>query len=277
MHRVRAFTLLEVMVVVLLILIIMAVVAPIALSQIGRTAMDETPRQLGAAAMLARSDAQRRGVVLQLLVRPASGDAGGVEVITVDLAAPGADRSLQQGWGAVAPPGGFGDADSAGGPPSQADDPRSTGAGVETRRTQSVLTLPAGVQASGRLPDRFQVRSSETSETGLMDELDAGVRDLDAGDTATPGLQDIPLCVFFPDGQASPAAGCYFYASTGRAVMVRINRWTGAAAAEWIAVPGTGAATPAADEAADGADGDAGERSGSGRESEAVTSGGGGG
>lgn len=215
----RGFTLIEMLVVVLLIVLISAIVGPLAVSEIGRTSLREAERQVEAAAMLARADAQRRGAVVQLLARPEDEARGiGVEIVSIDLtsqdgsASEAAEDGLDDGLGAGA---------GVGVPPGT---PAASGAGARPEKV--VLTLPVGVRLRSSPPATGGPNAEDLLDappgTELRGESSGTARD---GEDGPGGL--LSLCVFFPDGQIFASTPRYLVSRTGRAVSIQINRWTG--------------------------------------------------
>ncbi|MBC7771965.1 MAG: type II secretion system protein [Pyrinomonadaceae bacterium] len=226
----RGFTLIEMLVVVLLIVMITAIVGPLAISEIGRTSMKEAERQVEAAAMLARADAQRRGAVVQLLARPADDLRGiGVELISIDLTGEVTDAAES-----VAIPADAGDVSATGNPTSDADgingfnSPRTTSSAGNVKE-KSILILPAGVQMRTALPQAFGDGNRDSPEA--FGNPGAAIADGEDSSDETRGSSELraplPLCVFFPDGQIVASMPRYLISRSGRAVSIQINRWTG--------------------------------------------------
>ncbi|MGE3107346.1 MAG: prepilin-type N-terminal cleavage/methylation domain-containing protein [Phycisphaerales bacterium] len=226
----RGFSILEVLVVVLLLLLIMALVVPVSITEIRRASLNESWRQVEAGVMRAQAEAQRRGVVLQLIARDRATEAGGtagateMELVTRDVFGEGSEAMSRAG---------------------------STGAGtdagltgpVSEAREEVILVLPSGVRISDALPRRF----AAPDETGFGE---------DATESASPSADGAAsserpewlIATFFPDGRVStswtggvePAAvagasrGCFVFAESGAAWSIRVNSWTGAVEATAI-------------------------------------------
>src|SRR5262245_41465311 len=71
--RAHAFTLLEVIITIALLLVLSAIALPIAMSFERRAAFRETMEHVGAGVAMARAEAQRRGVALELFAEPRQG------------------------------------------------------------------------------------------------------------------------------------------------------------------------------------------------------------
>ncbi len=231
----RAFTILEVLIVVLLLVLIGAVVAPIAVSEIGRTSLEEGKRQVEAGVMLARSDAQRRGVVLRLWAsNPGMTEAptAAVELYTIDLY-PSKNEAVSS------------DRTS-----SENDRPGASGYRDGTERI--VLVLPAGVCVSNFAPGGLRSEGADRAES--EDWLGTTGNSV-VGETGDEVDVPVLIATCFPDGQVvqvrGDGEGCFVYrqnggsagsprgAGSGRAIgegwSLRVNSWTGAVTATPVA------------------------------------------
>lgn len=197
----RAFTILETLVVVLLLVLIGAIVAPIAVDAVERASVDESPTRLESAVMLARADAQRRQVIIQLWARRRGAESDAVtELFTVDAAASRQGREVGRG-----------------------------GEEGPEAAEHEVATLPVGVSVSRTLPTRFRASSSRSSDPDSTDvasveaELDEVTRD-----------ERVMIATFMPTGLVSTTGAWCVYSSKGKAWSVRINSWTGTVTATAI-------------------------------------------
>lgn len=216
----RAFTILEVLIVVLVIGLITAVVLPIAVSEIGRAGVNEARRQIESGLMLARSDAQQRGMVLRVWVRPmgAGNKNAGVrnpdvfedefEVVTEDVFTPdGKDEN---------------EAADAGVGRSAADAER-------VRGERLVLVLPRGVRVATSLPARFRAAAVR----GVYEEEGSGT---EAGGSDGASAEDaraaeveeaVLLATCLPTGEVVGGAACFVFGKEGKAWSLRCGSWTG--------------------------------------------------
>jgi prepilin-type N-terminal cleavage/methylation domain-containing protein len=230
----RAFTILEMLVVVLVIVLIMSIVAPIAVSEIGRSSLEESKRQFEAGVTLARADAQRRGVVLRLWARPADDSRATdsfFELYTVDVysAESAAPREENSSSNAPSPEAGL----SSSSPNSEPERPDSTAVHEAPALTQTILMLPAGIRVASSLPARFSLdpgADAVTSDT--LDNDPAGALRDDATDE--PGFAKTLIATCLPDGRVYAGRTAYLFADKGRAWSISINSWTGRVDAQSI-------------------------------------------
>lgn len=229
----RAFTILEMLVVVLVIVLIMSIVAPIAVSEIGRSSLDESKRQFEAGVTLARADAQRRGVVLRLWARPADDSRATdsfFELYTVDVYSAESTTPRDESASPNVPPP---DSDLSSSPNAEPERPDATAANETPALTQTVLMLPAGIRVASSLPARFSLDPG--ADAVPSDTLDSdpagGLRD---DTTDEPGFSKTLIATCLPDGRVYAGRTAYLFAEKGKAWSISINSWTGRVDAQSI-------------------------------------------
>lgn len=183
-----AFTLLELLIAIALVALLAGIVLPVGVSRFSADGFAQAQRQLAAAVIIARADAQRRGGIIRLVVRQ---DAGAATLWTEDAEQPSDD-----------------------GPTSR----RS----VSTPRREFVLDLPSGVRIELAPPSSED--ESSAAETG-------GEADEEAGDSGAGFARGGTVCLLLPDGSVIMPHDLLMVSDSagGRAVRIRLNRWTGEA------------------------------------------------
>ncbi len=197
----RAFTIIELMVVLAIMLAVGAIALPLALDDAKRAAMREAQDQLEAVMLSARADAQRTGKTVRVIGVLLDGRW----VLTEE-------EVLER----------------------MVSDDALTGSGSfssSPTRVIQELALPEGVRL-GRTRDEAEGNVREAWEGGgEFGESDDGDADTTADPTedGTPsGAREIQIAVFLPDGQIMATRPLYLGGADGRVGEVSVNGWTGA-------------------------------------------------
>lgn len=188
----RGFTIFELLVVLAITTLLAGIVLPIGLSRLAADRFTQTQSQLASAIIIARADAQRRGVIVRLI---AVQDERGTALWSEELE----------------------DAE-----PAKRDSAGERGAA----RRSFVLDLPAGT-AFERVP--VVEDDGAGSASGVPPDGDEDGGATESGEESR--AQEFTLCVLMPDGAVAPGQGVLLV-SGERAVRVRLNMWTGDATFE---------------------------------------------
>jgi prepilin-type N-terminal cleavage/methylation domain-containing protein len=195
----RAFTIIELMVVLAIMLAVGAIALPLALDDAKRAAMREAQDQLEAVLLSARADAQRTGKTVRVIGVVLDGRW----VLTEE-------EVLER----------------------KASDDVSPGSGSDlsgATRVIQELPLPDGVRL-GRTRDEAEGKVRQAwepgSELGESDESDAEMT-TDPSDAGASGGQEIQIAVLLPDGQIMATRPLYLGGADGRVGEVSVNGWTG--------------------------------------------------
>jgi prepilin-type N-terminal cleavage/methylation domain-containing protein len=200
----HGFTLIEVLAVVAILAVITALVMPAVENRLEAERFSSAGRQMEAAIVMARAEAQRRGVPLTLTARAiASGETG----LFVE-AVPGVEEgSAHQGRKRV----------EEGATSSAPAGDQGSGASTMVRAADApVVVIGAGVRVTARAP-------SVDSGPGLKGQVD-GV----APPVGSTESDSVVIARFMPDGTAI-AAGPVYLVGAGTAAAYTVNRWTGSA------------------------------------------------
>jgi prepilin-type N-terminal cleavage/methylation domain-containing protein len=192
------FTLLEVLIAITLTVALAAVVLPVSVSWLGAAGLDEAAPRLESALSLARADAQRRGVVLEIYAAAAAD--GTIELRSREL---GVERT---------------DADDVGVPAVQEGEAEDSG-------EETVLAeLPLGVLLR-------RVNPGDLQEAGLDDVGVPGGTKGSAGNRDESDEARLVIALALPDGRIvaeEQAAELRAVGDDGRWSVLMINGWTGA-------------------------------------------------
>jgi type II secretory pathway pseudopilin PulG len=198
-----AFTLLELLIVIVLLISIGAIITPFTIGGMDRSAFDDAQRHYEGAVMMARAEAQRRGVVLELVARS---DSGGSTLCTREVE--------QQSRGEQGADGG-------------AEQSRaSVGVGEN-----ELLAFSAGISVSDVDPTLKTEPDQGQQDPAMPDGTGSNVSG--TGPASSPS-GEIVLGLFFPDGQIEPAAPRFLVGAADRVARMEINRWTGAVVASVV-------------------------------------------
>jgi prepilin-type N-terminal cleavage/methylation domain-containing protein len=197
----RGFTLLELLIVLGVLLALIALVFPALGSRVAGARFDAGKRQVEAALVMARAEAQRQGRAMALRSCPAAQDAG----------------LCVEPFDAVIPEG---EAGATG--EQKADTP------------QPWVVLPRGVRVTDRVP-----QSGASSGAAAEDRPESaddlwGAAAKSKRPLVSPGSASVVIAVFQADGSAWAPGGSYLVQENvgegPRVVEIRVNRWTGSAA-----------------------------------------------
>lgn len=187
--RGRGFTLIELMVAIGLALLLAGLVLGVSMSRLGEASFEEAKGRVGAALATARAEAQRRGVVMEVVARTGAG--GTVGMVMEAAPAPG------------------GDAEKAGG--SARDDRMGSGSDdASPGRYLEAIELPGGVKIAASA-------KRANAPAGLEEDGKSG------GGSES---EKVTVAVFLPDGQGAVGAR-YLIGKDGRMGEIVLNRWTG--------------------------------------------------
>lgn len=188
----RCFTIFELLVVLAITTLLAGIVLPIGLSRLAADRFTQTQSQLASAIIIARADAQRRGVIVRLI---AVQDERGTALWSEELE----------------------DAE-----PAKRDSAGERGAA----RRSFVLDLPAGTTF-----ERVPAAEDEEEAGGANGHADGDEEDggLEPGGTAR--AREFTLCVLMPDGMVAPGLDVLLIAGE-QAARLRLNMWTGDASFE---------------------------------------------
>lgn len=209
-----AFTLVEIIIVAMLLVALMGLAVPVFIARLRHETAMAGAADLGSAMVMARSIAEREGRIVELIAidsRPR------VRIIGREPAAESGGLDAPEPF----PAGGEADLSSAGVP---GDVPPL----VE-------IELPEGVRIGRSAPWALD-GALESDPAGPAREHipeDAIVNDF----AETAGAEEFVVALFLPDGSVTAASAVYVYRSDDRAVVVSVNRWTGAVHAAWEVAP----------------------------------------
>lgn len=199
--RARAFTLLELIVVIVIILAISAVVLPVAFDDVKRAAFREAQEQIEAVMMSARADAQRTGKTVRVTAVRVDGRWVMRQEEIVEGGSHGAAMNEVSG-------------------------------GARTRLMHE-KALPLGMRLARSLDELTAAEGMDgTAEWGASD--DAG-GDVDGRDEDAAMMQ---IGMFLPDGQITPTRPLYLAEGDvgGRVGEVIVNSWTGVVTVKMVDV-----------------------------------------
>ncbi len=193
---VRAFTIMELMVVLAIILGIAAIALPLALDDAKRAAFGEAEQQLEAILLSARADSQRTGKTVR--VRGVELDDRWLLIEEEVIEESGTDGAAARGGGE---------------------------AGPRTRVIQE-SALPARVRLA-RTREEAEGKSDRLGQDVPAEDDGGPGEDLAAVD-ATRGSAALQVAMFLPDGQIVPTRPLHLGGPDGRVGEVSVNSWTGA-------------------------------------------------
>ena len=187
--RARAFTLWELVVAIGLLLIIAALAVPLSLAWFGQAQFDEAGRQVEAALSMARSDAQREGKPVQIMLRP--DESGGWSVVKVPV---------------------------LGAPDFEGDATAQSRTSSDRRADETLVSLPRNVQVSlapKNDDDAAGTPNEPANESGAASSDD---------DSAHEGFV---VATFMPDGEPTRCSAWVMADTKGKALRFTIDSWTG--------------------------------------------------
>lgn len=191
----RAFTILELMIVLAVILGISGILLPLALDDAKRAATGEAASQLEALLLSTRAEAQRTGRALRIVaVLDPAGPSVRVEELSEQAMAGGTARVLQE---------------------STLPD------GLKLGRSRDEVE---GVSADSSLEPGW-----------IDDEEFAPTDDPAGFNDAPPPAPRLQLAVFLPDGHIAPTRPLYLRGPDGRVGQLDINSWTGVLTVTYLA------------------------------------------
>lgn len=203
-----AFTLLELLIAIALVAMLAGIVLPVGVSRLAADRFDQAQRQVASAVVIARADAQRRGVIVRLTVRQ---DERGATL-----------------WSEDSEPAG------AGGP--------SRGERARAARSEFVLDLPRGVRFAVAPADDDEPADAERAERRA--EGDDSQSEFGAG----PGGGTLCVLLPDGGVLMPRDLLMVFEAGDRREVRIRLNRWTGEASfTPFVRAEGGPSPPPAAD------------------------------
>lgn len=190
----RALTILELLIAIVLVASLTALVVPAVLGRVGDFSLDAAARQVEAAFIAARAQAQREGLPVAVMARPEAG--GGVGVFIEAMEAP--------------------------------EEPSEDGFAPAEPLVAAWTVLPSRVELtdSAGEGDLGEFSPAQDGEAGELQGDDGTDRD----ETAPPLL----VAVVLPDGTASLEGERYLEGPGGERLRLRVNRWTGAARFERV-------------------------------------------
>lgn len=215
----RAFTLMEVLIVLALLLALASVVVPVAVTQARAGHVADAGLQLEAALAMARADAQRQSAPVRVLARTLR--SGEVEVFaeTIALGVPERETDAPT-WGEAAPE-------------------RRTRDGVTSERPVATLTLPKGVVVSDRRDEPADTRAGGGG-SGVPRGGDPGPMQASASadsqgvprEDSTEGSADgarsaLLLAVFLPDGEVVGPGPRFLLDGRGGLAEIRVDSLSG--------------------------------------------------
>jgi type II secretory pathway pseudopilin PulG len=192
------FTLLEVLIAITLTVALAAVVLPVSMSWLQVAGLDEAAPRVEAALSLARADAQRRGIVLEVVA--ATSSDGALELRSRELIVESA---------------GSGDFDESLEPNGISD---------ETSEETLLAELPAGIVLRRVIPGELEAEEFGAAG-GLAEDTSR------AAPLAEKEEDELIIALALPDGRIiaeEQAAELRAVGSDGRWMVLTINGWTGA-------------------------------------------------
>ncbi len=220
----RGFTLWELLVALALLLLLASLAVPVTLAWSQAAQFEEASQQVGAALSTARSDAQRDGKPMHVVVRPDPVN-GGWKVVKIPMVVAGLPT-------AIGLPEFSTEADRDN-DESFTPEPDASG-----RPDETLATLPGNVVVTREsalvAPAATDVPSSDATGTPV---LPVKTPSTPGSEPAAPALsseapQSIPskgfvMATFLPDGEPVNLSPCVLTDSRGKSVRITVDSWTG--------------------------------------------------